>query len=509
MPVSFNRIPAQWKIPLYYVEVDSSKAGLPSNVRPTLLVGVQNPASGSFKSTATADVPIPIASQEQANYAFGTGSMLANMFKAYFRNNWAGQVYGLPLAEGTTGATGTITVTSAPTSSGTLHLYIGGAHVSVPLVGTETVTTAGDAIEAAIEADVNLPFTAANAAGTVTLTAKAKGTWANGYVFSDSFYGAVGGEQRPAGLALTYTSPTNGAGVPTMTTAISNLGETEVEYVCLPFTDTTSLAAWETEFGFSDVGRWGWIRQLYGGIFSAKKDTVANLETFGPGRNCPQLSVLGLEEEALSPDYEWAAAYCAKAARALSNDPARPLQSLHLEGIMPAPAQNRFALSELNALASYGIATQRTLSGENVPFIARESTTATKNAYGVADDAFDVVPTLNTLATILRNQRQVITSKYARHKLADDGARFGPGQAIVTPKTVKAELVAQYRIDEFQGLVENAQAFKDNLIVERDVNDVNRLNILFPPDLTNQLRVFAVLAQFRLQYSRGIDVSML
>ena len=58
-------------------------------------------------------------------------------------------------------------------------------------------------------------------------------------------------------------------------------------------------------------------------------------------------------------------------------------------------------------------------------------------------------------------------------------------------------------------MVENSQAFKDNLIVELDPNDPNRLNVLYPPDLINQLRIFAVLAQFRLQYDRGIDVSIL
>ena len=46
------------------------------------------------------------------------------------------------------------------------------------------------------------------------------------------------------------------------------------------------------------------------------------------------------------------------------------------------------------------------------------------------------------------------------------------------------------------------------LFVERDPNDANRLNVLYPPDLINQLRVFAVLAQFRLQYDRGIDTEI-
>jgi phage tail sheath gpL-like len=51
-------------------------------------------------------------------------------------------------------------------------------------------------------------------------------------------------------------------------------------------------------------------------------------------------------------------------------------------------------------------------------------------------------------------------------------------------------------------------AFKKNLIVERHPNDPNRVNVLYPPDLINQLRIFAVLAQFRLQYNRGVDAEI-
>jgi hypothetical protein len=32
--------------------------------------------------------------------------------------------------------------------------------------------------------------------------------------------------------------------------------------------------------------------------------------------------------------------------------------------------------------------------------------------------------------------------------------------------------------------------------------------VLYPPDLINQMRIFAVLAQFRLQYNRGIDTEI-
>lgn len=502
MPISFNRIPANWKQPLYWVEVDPSKAGLPINRAPSLLVGVQ--LTGPTASHATVNVPIPIASQAQADYAFGQGSQLARMFRAYFANNWAGEVWGLPVVEGSTAAAGTITFTSPATAAGTVDLYIGGNNVPVAIASGDSVTTMATTTAAAINANKDLPVTASPSAGVVTVTCKGKGVYGNDIKMSDSYYGAIGGEQLPAGVAITYVQLVSGAGVPTFTTAISNLGETEVEYVALPNTDSTSLLAWETEFGFSDTGRWGFIRQHYGHLFVAVRDTVGNLISLAASRNSAQLSVMAVEATSPTPVWEWAAAYTAKAARALINDPARPLQSLHLEGILPALTQGRFLLSELNTLSTAGIATQRTLQ-DGIPMIARETTTSIVNLYGNSDDAYELVTTLATLARLLRNQRQAITSKFPRHKIADDGTRFGAGQAIVTPKIIKAELVSQYRIDEFNGLVENGKAFKDNLIVERDPNDPNRVNILYPPDLVNQLRVFAVLAQFRLQFNRGVD----
>lgn len=503
MPISFSRIPANWRMPLYWVEVDSSKAGLPIDTNPTLLVGIKRTAS-----PGVVNVPVPVSTQAQADALFGRGSQLAGMFRAYFANNFASEVWALPVAEGTTAATFTTTVTGTATAAGTIHLYIGGRHVPVAVASGDAFGAVATAIAAAVTADLDSYVSAGVAAGVVTYTAREKGTYGNDLRVTDSYFGAVGGEILPPGLTLAHTIPTIGAGDPTFTTAISNLGENQIEYVCLPFTDSTSLTAWETEFGFSDTGRWGFVRQLYGHIFSAYRDTYANLITFGDTRNSPQLSVMGIELTSPSPRWEWAAAYTAKAARALSIDPARPLQSLHLEGILPAVLQSRFLISELNVLSTHGIATQRTFT-DGIPTLARETTTYKTNLYGVSDDAYELVTTPATLARLLRNQRQAITSKYPRHKLANDGTRFGAGQAIVTPKTIKAELVAQYRIDEFNGLVEDGANFKDNLIVERDANDPNRLNVLYPPDLVNGLRVFAVLAQFRLQYNRGVDLAII
>jgi phage tail sheath gpL-like len=275
----------------------------------------------------------------------------------------------------------------------------------------------------------------------------------------------------------------------------------------MPYTDSNSLVIWDQEFGFTDTGRWGWERQQFGHVFSAKRGTYAALITFGGTMNSAVESIMGWEVSTASPIFECAAAYTAKAQRALFNDPARPLQTLSLNRIKGCVLTDRFDFVELNSLASTGIAIQQNGS-DNQPMILREQTTYRLNLYGQSDDAYELVTTLATLAKLLRNQKHAITSKFPRSKLADDGTKFGPGQAIVTPGIIKAELVNEYQLDMWNGLVENLKAFKANLIVERDPNNPNRVNVLYPPDLINQLRIFAVLAQFRLQYDRGVDLQI-
>src|SRR4029077_16658452 len=157
-----------------------------------------------------------------------------------------------------------------------------------------------------------------------------------------------------------------------------------------------------------------------------------------------------------SPTYEWVGAYCARAAGALSIDPARPLQTLTLEGITPAPKNLRFNKTQLNALAGVGLAVQM-VNAADVAALAREQTTYQKNTLGQADNAYELMTTLATLAELFRRMRQSITNKYPRVKLADNGTRFGPGQAIVTPNILKGELISEYRQCEYDGLVENGQ----------------------------------------------------
>jgi len=536
MPISFDSIPAQWRMPLFWAEVDPSMAGLPIVRDPILLVGAMiadptdttiyptpDPAlpAGVVPGIAVPNIPKPIGTQAQADREYGMGSELASMFAACVANNFAHETWCLPLAPlaGSEASTGTITITAPATEAGMIHLYVAGHHVGIAIGTTDTLNDIATQLAAAINADPKLPVVAVAAAApaaTVTLTAKTRGDNGDDITVQLNFYGKIGGQELPPGCQIDLPATgrlSGGGGVPDCTVAISNLGEHAYEYVALPYTDSNTLFDWEQEFGFEDIGRWGWMRQLYGVIFCAKRGEYTDLMLWGDPitgatPNFGPLTVMGVEETAASPTYEWCAAYCAKAARALTNDPARPLQTLKLNKILPCQREDSFILPELNNLSGVGIATQK-IGSDGQPMVMRDTTTYQLNLYGQSDDAYELVTTMSTLARIIRNQRQVITSKFPRHKLANDGTRFGVGQKIVTPKIVKAELVSQYRIDEFNGLVEDVASFKDHLIVERDPNNPNRLNVLWPPDLVNQLRVYAVLVQFRLQYNRGQDLEVI
>ncbi|MEH6478368.1 MAG: phage tail sheath subtilisin-like domain-containing protein, partial [Sneathiella sp.] len=298
------------------------------------------------------------------------------------------------------------------------------------------------------------------------------------------------------GIAAVITAMAGGTGNPDIADALSNLGDERFDYIVMPFTDATALNACR-DFMDDVTGRWAYSQQNYGHCFSARIGTVAALDTFGSDRNDPHMTIMGYYD---SPTPSWAVAAMlgGQASKSLSIDPARPLQTLPMIGFMAPPTKSRFTISERNVLLYSGIATSFTEGGYTR--IERSITTYQKNSYGTDDPSFLDVQTLATLAYILRFLNARITQKFPRHKLADNGTRFGEGQAIVTPNTVRSELIAAYGELEYKGLVENMKAFKANLIVERDAEDVNRLNVLFPPDLVNQLRVFAVLAQFRLQY---------
>lgn len=497
MTVPFSRVPGNLRVPLFYVEFDNSMANTATATQRTLLIG-QMLASGS----AQEKIPVKVSSPNAVGELTGKGSMLHGMMTAYQKNDTAAEVWILPLADDADSmavATGSIKVATQAAETGVISLYIAGVRVQLTVLATDTPAQIATALVAAITRKTELPVTAAvkaDATDTVTLTAKNAGLLGNGIDIRLNYLGVQGGEVTPAGLTLTITVMTGGAGAPDFVDALGNLQDKTFDFVINPYDDTASLDAIR-EFLNDATGRWAWDKQLYGHAFTTTNGTYAELGTKGETRNNQHESLLGVYRSP-SPRYIWAAALTGAAAPSLRNDPARPLQSLPVYGVLAPDLADRFELTERNNLLYSGISTY-TVGDDGTVMIENLITTYQKNSYGDEDDSYLQVETLFSLMFVTRYLRTAVTSKFGRMKLAADGTRFAPGAAIVTPNIIRADQIAEYQTLVFNGYAQDAEAFARNIIVEQNKTNPNRVDVLWPGTLMNQLRIFALLNQFRLQ----------
>jgi phage tail sheath gpL-like len=486
MPISFDTIPSALRVPLAYIEFNNTQAVVGTPALPfRLLVLGQMLATGA----AVENVPVAIPSYDAAEAQFGRGAQITEMIRALKANNKFVEVWAMPQADSgaAVAAEGTLTFGGAPTAAGVIYLYIAGKRLTVAVASGDAVADIATAVAAAISADTSLPVTAAAALGVVTVTARNGGENGNDIDLRLNYYT---GEALPAGLTCAIVDMADGAGNPDITNAIAAMGDEWYQGVVMPYTDDANLVLLEAEM----VDRTSGTRMIDGMAYAAYRGNYSAAQSFGDGRNSPHVTALGTNL-APQPPYIWAAAYAAQAAASLSIDPARPLQTLVLKGIMPPAKTVQWQQSERNLLLYDGIATHYVDAGGQVR-IERAITMYQENAFGVAASSYLDVTTLAALSYLRYSLRARITQKFPRHKLADDGTNFGAGQAIVTAKTIRAELVALAREWENKGLVENLDQYKDELIVERNADDPNRLDVLAPPDLVNQLRVFAAQVQF-------------
>ncbi|WP_317201483.1 phage tail sheath subtilisin-like domain-containing protein [Janthinobacterium sp.] len=493
MTIPFKQIPGNIRVPLFYAEVDGSQANTATLNQRALIVG-QITAAG----TALPNVPIISQGVSDAMVAGGQDSMLALMTATYRLNDTFGEVWYLPLADdpSAVAASGTVAFTAAATANGTAYLYVAGVRYALPVLTTQTTAQLATALAALINADLGCPVNATVTTNTVTLTAVNKGPAGNDIDLRLNYQGTRGGEVLPAGLAVTIAAMASGATPPSLTTAFGNLSTLPFDFIACPYTDTTSLDAFKVLL--NDVtGRWSWSVQIYGHFMAAYRGTLGAQTTLGVTRNDQHGSIMGFNDSP-TPSWLWAAAMAGAIAVSVRADPATPVQTIALQGVLAPPLQSRFLLTDRNTMLYDGISTFF-VGDDGTVYLENVITTYQKNAFGSPDNSYLEIETMYTLAYVLRALKSVVTTKYARVKLAANGTRFAAGSNVVTPNVIRADLIAQYRQLESQGLVQNGQAFKDALIVQQNATNPNRVDVLYPSTLINQLRIFALLAQFRLQ----------
>jgi len=133
-----------------------------------------------------------------------------------------------------------------------------------------------------------------------------------------------------------------------------------------------------------------------------------------------------------------------------------------------------------------------TYDATGTPVISLERTSLLTNTLGAPVTSGEAIQYPATTSYLVEDLRTMVQTELARVKLVDNGSRVAESVAAVTPLEVKGMIFGRIDAWEVAGYIENAQTIKDNLIVERNTLNRNRLDVYLLIDLANQLRVCAV-----------------
>lgn len=503
----FTEIPSGLRVPFIWIETQAGKRPFTAGKPRLLLVG-QRLSTGSVGQ----GVPTLITSAADAAGFFGRGSHLHRMASAADLNYPLGEIWCIALNDNASGvaATATLAWSGTATEDGTLSLYIAGQLVQIAVVTGDAAADVAAAVEAAIDADLDLPCTASTSTATNTLTARNKGTLGNEIDVRLNWGGPLAGEKTPGGISVTITAFASGATDPDVSDAITVMGDTPYEWIVAPYTDATNLNAWKTEL----ARRWSASLMLYGHVFSAFNGTPGECTTKGNSRNDPHVTIFGYrgpDVSAGSPDprasgtpigspsplYEWAAAHAAVVGRSAEIHPARPFQTLEVKGVVAPPDLDEWDVSTRDTLLYDGIALSY-YQVDGTVRVQRVISTYQLDALSQPDDSLLDYNTLAQLSYMNRALKTGIEAEHQRQILVKDGTRVAPGVPASSPRDVKATAASVYFELEALAIVENREAFIASLAAEKNEINPNRVDLYFPPDLANQLRVIGLLNKFQL-----------
>lgn len=485
MAISISEVPSSTLVSLVAVQL-SRQGTTPSEAPHRVGIVGQKTSDGS----ATANTCVQVTSPERAVALFGVGSQLALMCQAYLKNDPTADLWGGVLADnGTTKATGSIQVTAPATGGGTIKLRVFGKRIAVGVDAGDSANTIAAAIEAELDLHTYLPTVASVSTDTVTLTAKNAGVAGNtGRIEVNPDPGDV----LPAGVALTLTQVSGGSTDPAISTLITAMAAQNVRHIVVPRTDDTIMDAFDAEL----LDRWSALRANRSHAYSCMVASVSDLTTWSGSRNSPHQTTFGLAAPPC-PEWEIAAAAAGQIVKSTRSHPAVPYMDLALLDAlgqaMPGPVQaSRFTSTERNTLGIAGVAGLFTDQYGQLRIEAAVTHYKT-DGNGVADKTLRWNNTLHQAMYVIDDMEGATRQYCAGKILVNDAAVVSQGTPAVDAAMVHAHLVGRYELHVSGAIAENLEIFKENLVVERDADDANRLNISYPVDFANQLNVVAAI----------------
>lgn len=257
-----------------------------ANTEQRILFVGQKTAAGSATAGALVEA---IANGGAEDALFGRDGMLATLIRANKVRNQQVQIDAIALDDnGSTFATGTITIVGTATEAGTITVITGSERnfkFSIAVASGDDETAVAAAIVAAVNANLDVPVTAGNVAGVVTMTAINAGTYGNSIPLETR--GSVAGI---TGMAVVGMA--SGATDPVLTSVFDVIADKRYQAIVWPYPNDTAELLTLLDPRFNADGN-----VLDGVGFTALADTVSNLKVLGAALNSESLVIIGDQKE--------------------------------------------------------------------------------------------------------------------------------------------------------------------------------------------------------------------
>jgi len=461
--ISFDNIPGSIRKPGKYFEFNTKLAvrTLPQN-RQEVLIVAQRLAAGSV----AAETPVVAFSDVEAAEYCGYGSQVHLMARAMIKANPYVALTLVSVDDNGAGvaAAGTIQINIDAVAAGTIRQYIGNDYIEIAVASGDLKADIAAALKAAIDGKPDLPVTAAVVTDTITLTAKNKGVVGNDIPLS-----LIAANNC---VTATITAMAGGSGDPDISSALSAVFGKQYHKIVVPYGDSTTLTALRDHIDTIS----GPMEQRPGVGVYAVTGALASATTLAGTINSGRLLGAYLRNTRSLP-LEVAGAMAG--VMAFEEDPARPLNTLELKGIHAPDISDRLSRTEQESCLYNGVTPLEVGPGETVR-VVRAISTYTKDAQGIDDVSLLDITTITTLDYVRKACRERVALRFPREKLSSR-----------TPAKVRSELLdVLIKLEELE-IVEAVMDNIDGLVVERDLQDVNRLDAKIPTDVVNGLHVFA------------------
>lgn len=477
MTVSLEQI-TEFRMPGNKVEVIPKGSQALNTIRKKILINGIKLSTGGLPELT----PTKCLNPDEADAMAGTGSMAAEMYRKAKRYFPTADIYLNLIDElsGGTAGTKTLTLVGTTTAQGTLHLRVDDVYIPVSIPSGSSPTAAAALVVTAYNAHrlkPRLSFTALSSSGVVTFTMRWKGVDQG-----DVRVNYVEGQTLPAGMTSAAVAVgITGAGNPDATELVDAFGSTQWNRSINPFTDATNQLVFEQAY----ETLYGGMVEREGHVFGAYSGTHSATTAYGAARNSKQSSILGVST---SPTPTWLCASVFGTAVAMQNDPALPL-FISLPGISPPSRADQWEWSENNSLLYDGIAVCTWDDSGNCN-LQRCITTYQTNAQSVEDPFWlDCEPKF-TIEAIRYDWKVAPALAFPRYKLGRDADDLPTGQKVMTPATMKAFAGSRWDLWFSLGWVEpgTKALFVEQMVIDIDPADPNRLIGQLSPDLINQYR---------------------